>query len=249
MSLATTLIEPLVSDAEELAAIGFATPEDIDTAMQLGAGHPHGPLGTTPRDGDVEALVAVPGSAAIIGTGTMATGIAEVFAKAGAKTTVIGRTVDRAASVLERIDRRLERSVQLGKLEPAARSRVVADITVAASADSAAGVDLVVEAVAEDLEVKQTVFAELERATSEIPLATNTSSFRVAEISAGLHSTQSASSRSTSSTRRPLCGSSKWQPESRPGLRSSHAVLNGREELARCLSVPATTRASSSIGC
>ena len=91
MSLAQELIEPLLGDARELAAEGFATQTDIDAAMRLGAGHAKGPFelmagGAAPDmprvDGDAEA----PARAAVIGTGTMATGIAEVLARAGAET-------------------------------------------------------------------------------------------------------------------------------------------------------------------
>ena len=92
MSLANTLIEPLVSDAEALAAAGFATPEDMNIAMRLGGGHPQGPLPDVQPDTQrrAERPSLVPARVAVIGTGTMATGMVEVFARAGAPTTVIG---------------------------------------------------------------------------------------------------------------------------------------------------------------
>jgi 3-hydroxybutyryl-CoA dehydrogenase len=188
VSLANTLVGPLVSDAELLAATGFATPEDINTAMELGAGHPQGPLRSC-RPGEAAPIsdpVETPATVAIIGTGTMATGMVEVFARAGSKTVMIGLTADGSAAALERIDRRLERAVESGKLDAQARSLTLSNITGTVGLESAAEASLVVEAVWEDLEVKRSLFAELEQKIRETPLATNTSSFRVADISAGL---------------------------------------------------------------
>jgi 3-hydroxybutyryl-CoA dehydrogenase len=188
VSLANTLIEPLVSDAEALAAAGFATSEDINTAMRLGAGHPQGPLPDVHPGAKTgaEPPSQVPAGVAVIGTGTMATGMVEVFARAGAATVVIGLTAADSTAVLANIDRRMTGAVERGKLNAAARSLTLSNITPAVGLDNAAGSDLVVEAVTEDLNLKRALFAELEQATSDIPLATNTSSFRVGEISPSL---------------------------------------------------------------
>jgi 3-hydroxybutyryl-CoA dehydrogenase len=188
VSLANTLIEPLVSDAEALAAAGFATPEDINIAMRLGAGHPRGPLPDVQPDteGSAEPPSQVPARVAVIGTGTMATGMVEVFARAGAMTTVIGLTAANSALALETIDKRLTRAVELGKLDAATRAMTLANIRPAVGLDICAESDFVIEAITEDLQLKRALFAELEQATSDIPLATNTSSFRVGEISESL---------------------------------------------------------------
>lgn len=87
VALAQVLITPLLNHARAAAADGLATAADVDTAMRLGAGHPRGPFeimgepsGTTGgSDGEADP----PERAAVIGTGTMATGIAEVLARAG----------------------------------------------------------------------------------------------------------------------------------------------------------------------
>ena len=87
MSLANTLIEPLVSDAEALAAAGFATPEDINIAMQLWRRSPAGPLPDVQPDtqGSAEPPSQFQLGSRCIGTGTMATGIVEVFATGGSQ--------------------------------------------------------------------------------------------------------------------------------------------------------------------
>ena len=187
MSLAQELLTPLLNDAHALAEQGFATPADIDTAMRLGAGHPKGPLeilgevappAVTATAGEAEQPV----RAAVVGTGTMATGIAEVLARAGTDTVIVGRSSERAESVVRRIGDRLERAVERGKLSPEERTAIAGHLAGEDDLTAAAGVDLVIEAVTEQLDVKRQLFAALETVAPGVPLATNTSSFRVDEV-------------------------------------------------------------------
>jgi 3-hydroxybutyryl-CoA dehydrogenase len=116
----------------------------------------------------------------VAGSGTMATGIAEVFAKAGYEVVLAARTQDKAAAAVARLGTSLDRSVARGRLSRQQRDTAAARVTPAAAYDAFAGADLVVEAVAEDLFVKQQVFRALDKVCRPgAVLATTTSSLPV----------------------------------------------------------------------
>ena len=128
---------------------------------------------------------AIPPSApvAVIGTGTMGAGIAQVAAVAGHPVLLYDAVEGAAARAADGIRARVARLVEKGRLaEPAElRLQVAGDLADLASAQC------VIEAVAEDLAVKQALFAELEKIVgAECVLATNTSSLSPAAIAAGL---------------------------------------------------------------
>ncbi|WP_328723582.1 3-hydroxybutyryl-CoA dehydrogenase [Streptomyces sp. NBC_00247] len=119
----------------------------------------------------------------VAGSGTMASGIAEVFAKAGYAVVLAARTQEKADTAKVRIANSLERSVAKGRLTAGARDETLARITPAGSLDAFAGVDLAVEAVAEDLLVKQQLFATLDKVCKPgAVLATTTSSLPVVSV-------------------------------------------------------------------
>ncbi|KOG91280.1 3-hydroxybutyryl-CoA dehydrogenase [Streptomyces varsoviensis] len=119
-------------------------------------------------------------SVGVIGSGTMAAGIAEVFAKAGYPVTLVARTPEKAEAARARVAKSLGRSVDKGRLTPAARDAALAAIAPSAVLDDLAGVDLAVEAVAEELTVKQEVFGALDKVCRPgAVLATTTSSLPV----------------------------------------------------------------------
>ncbi|MEW1719940.1 3-hydroxyacyl-CoA dehydrogenase NAD-binding domain-containing protein [Streptomyces sp. NPDC093109] len=116
----------------------------------------------------------------VAGSGTMASGIAEVFAGAGYDVVLAARTPEKAAAAKERIAASLARSVAKGRLSAGARDGALARIAPAGSLDAFGGVDLAVEAVAEDLEVKRELFAALDKVCPPgAVLATTTSSLPV----------------------------------------------------------------------
>lgn len=122
-------------------------------------------------------------SVGVAGSGTMASGIAEVFAKAGYDVVLAARGQEKADIAKGRIAKSLERSVTKGRLTAGARDETLARITAAGSLDSFDGVDLAVEAVAEDLLVKQQLFATLDKVCRPgAVLATTTSSLPVVSI-------------------------------------------------------------------
>jgi 3-hydroxybutyryl-CoA dehydrogenase len=116
----------------------------------------------------------------VVGTGTMATGIVEVFAKAGYDVLYVGRSADKVAAVRTTIERSLDKAIQRGKLEESAKPEVLDRLTGTTSLDELATVDLVVEAIAEDLNIKTTLFENLDEICKPgAILATTTSSLPV----------------------------------------------------------------------
>jgi len=121
----------------------------------------------------------------VVGTGTMATGIVEVFAKAGYDVILRARSKEKAEAAVGKVQKSLARAVSKGKLTEDDAATVLARITPAVEFADLADVDLVVEAVAEDLEIKREVFRQLDAVVKEgAVLATTTSSLPVVECAA-----------------------------------------------------------------
>lgn len=122
-------------------------------------------------------------SVGVAGSGTMATGIAEVFAKAGYEVVLAARGQEKADKAVAALAKSLDRSVAKGRLSQEQRDAAVARVTAAGSLDAFADVDLAVEAVAEDLPVKQQLFATLDKVCKPgAVLATTTSSLPVVAV-------------------------------------------------------------------
>ncbi|MGW0516318.1 3-hydroxyacyl-CoA dehydrogenase family protein [Crossiella sp. NPDC003009] len=121
----------------------------------------------------------------VVGTGTMATGIVEVFAKAGHDVIVRARSEGKAKSALDALRRSLEKAVLRGKLSEEDRDAALGRVQVTTDLGDLADADLVVEAVAEELSVKKAVFATLDEVCKPgAVLATTTSSLPVIELAA-----------------------------------------------------------------
>ncbi len=119
----------------------------------------------------------------VVGTGTMAAGIAEVFAKGGFDVVFVGRTDDKVDGVLALITKNLDRAIAKGRLDDAGKDAVLARLTGSTSREALADVDVVVEAIAEDMDIKRELFADLDRILRPgAILATTTSSLSVAEL-------------------------------------------------------------------
>ncbi len=120
----------------------------------------------------------------IIGAGTMGHGIAQVAAMAGFTTTLTDGVAEILPAALERIQRNLHGGVTRGKLTADDAEAAMGRLRVESEMESAVeGADLVIEAIVEDLEVKQELFSTLDSMTgANAILATNTSSLSVAAI-------------------------------------------------------------------
>lgn len=122
-------------------------------------------------------------TAGVIGSGTMGAGIAMSLANAGIAVTLIDQSAEALAKATDRIAGIYASSVSKGRLTEAAAQENRTRITTATEYSSLNDVDLIIEAVFEDLEVKQAVFAEISQiARPDTILATNTSRLDVNKI-------------------------------------------------------------------
>jgi len=122
---------------------------------------------------------------AVLGAGTMGNGIAQVFAQGGH--TVVLRDLDQKAldRAMGQIDKSLGKLAEKGKIASGDRSAAMDRIRATTGMDDVSGVDLVIEAVVENLAVKQQVFTELDRVTRpDAILASNTSSISITKLGA-----------------------------------------------------------------
>ena len=121
----------------------------------------------------------------VVGIGAMGAGIAQLCVEAGLET--VGREVtdELGARAKERIGHFLTRKVEKGRLEQAERDAAVERLSLTTDLGELAGCDVVIEAIVEELEPKQALFAELERiCRQDAVLASNTSALSVTEIAA-----------------------------------------------------------------
>ncbi|MEU4777883.1 3-hydroxybutyryl-CoA dehydrogenase [Micromonospora sp. NPDC023633] len=119
----------------------------------------------------------------VVGSGTMATGIIEVFAKAGYEVVSVTRGAEKSAKVFEAVKTSLNKGVVRGKLSEADRDAALGRINWSATLDHLADVDLVVEAVVEELSVKKALFASLDEICKPgVVFATTTSSLPVIDV-------------------------------------------------------------------
>lgn len=140
----------------------------------------------TPRPAGDSAVALRPvRTVGVVGSGTMATGIVEVFAKAGYDVVYVTRSQAKVDAVTASITKSLEKAVQRGKLEESARAEALSHLTGTTSLDDLKDVDVVVEAVVEDLAVKRALFENLDEICKPgAILATTTSSLPVVDLAA-----------------------------------------------------------------
>ncbi len=121
----------------------------------------------------------------VIGSGTMASGIVEVFAKGGMNVTFVARTEDKVAAVLATVAKSLAKAVEREKLTSDERDAALARVTGTTQLSDLSDADLVVEAVVEDLDVKLDLFTRLDAVCKlGAILATTTSSLAVIDMAA-----------------------------------------------------------------
>lgn len=123
---------------------------------------------------------------AVIGAGTMGNGIAHVFAQKGFEVNLIDLSQASLDGGMATIGRNLDRLLAKGNIDQGQKEATLSNITPHTSlAEGAAGVDLVVEAATENLEVKLGIFRELDQICPKgTILATNTSSISITQIAA-----------------------------------------------------------------
>ncbi len=125
---------------------------------------------------------------AVIGAGTMGHGIAYVAALAGCRVCLTDASPEQLARAIQHIERAFDKAIEKGKCSSDQRNKALERLTTVSSAgECAADATIVIEAIPERLDLKQTLFATLERVVSaETLLASNTSSLSIGEIAAPL---------------------------------------------------------------
>ena len=119
----------------------------------------------------------------VIGAGTMGLDIAQTFARAGMKVVVrdINDTIINNAKA--RLEKGLAKLVEKGKMEPSVKDGITGNMTFTTELSAAADADLVLEAILERLDLKKSVFGELDGLCKpETIFASNTSSISITEI-------------------------------------------------------------------
>jgi len=119
----------------------------------------------------------------IVGSGIMGSGIAETAAVNGFEVVLRSRSQSTADATIAALEKSLNRQVQKEKLTEAQRDEALGRVTGTSDLSALKDVDLVIESVVEDLEVKKELFNELDRITADHTiLATNTSTLPVIEL-------------------------------------------------------------------
>ena len=123
----------------------------------------------------------------VIGCGTMGSGIAQVAATAGCKVYIFDTNSDTLEKAKLRLEKILSRLIEKGRIDTAKKKRIQDNISYKNDLKDLSDSDLIIEAIIEDLDIKQKVFSELETYISErCVLASNTSSLSIASIAASL---------------------------------------------------------------
>lgn len=119
----------------------------------------------------------------VIGAGAMGRGIAQVAAVGGFDTLIYDSVAGVAEEAIAFVGKMLDRQVEKGRMDESAAGAAVRRLRRAEALTDFAGCDVVIEAVVEDIAVKQALFRDLETVVRpDAILASNTSSLRIAAI-------------------------------------------------------------------
>jgi 3-hydroxybutyryl-CoA dehydrogenase len=122
---------------------------------------------------------------AVIGAGTMGSGIAQVSATSGFRTTLIDISAEALARAKQSIQQSVEKLFSKGKLDETARQNALEGMLSGTDLALAADADLIIEAATENKPLKLKVFAELDAlAKPSALLASNTSSISITSLAA-----------------------------------------------------------------
>ncbi len=126
------------------------------------------------------------GRVAVIGSGTMATGIVSVLATGGVSVIALTRSEQRSTQLWDSLDKSWSKLVEKGRISSEQKSEYLARVQTCEKPQDLVGqVDLVIEAIAEELEPKCEIFSQLDQLLcADVIFATTTSSLSVIEIAA-----------------------------------------------------------------
>ena len=121
----------------------------------------------------------------VVGTGTMANGIVQVMGQCGVPITMIGRSENSLDGAMSTIRRNLQRSVDRNRMTSDEMDLAISLIDPATSYDSVGEADIVIEAIAEDLDLKREIFERVDELAPERTIvASNTSSIPITTLAA-----------------------------------------------------------------
>ena len=124
----------------------------------------------------------------IIGSGTMGSGIAQVAATAGCTVKLFDTNKEALTNAENNLDRVLLRLIEKEKINDADKERIQGNIDYVSNLKDLSDSQLIIEAIIEDLSIKQKVLSEIETLVSpETIIASNTSSLSIASIAASLN--------------------------------------------------------------
>ena len=119
----------------------------------------------------------------VIGAGTMGSGIAQVAASNGCQVTIVDSSQPALENSKSKLKSILNRLVEKGKINEEQTKSILARIHWTTKMDEISNSNMIIEAIVENLEIKQNLFSEMESLVSDICiLATNTSSLSVSKI-------------------------------------------------------------------
>ncbi len=122
---------------------------------------------------------------AVIGSGTMGSGIAQVAATAGCTVKLYDTNQEALSKSKIALEKTLSMLLEKGKIDAVEKNRIFDSISYVSAVADLSDSDLVIEAIVENLDIKRKLFAELETVVSdETILASNTSSLSIASIAA-----------------------------------------------------------------
>ncbi len=122
---------------------------------------------------------------AIIGSGTMGSGIAQVAATAGCTVKIYDNNIEALSRSKVALDKTLTMLLEKVKIDITEKDRIFNSIFYVNALQDLSDSDLIIEAIVENLEVKRQLFSDLEKIVSENTiLASNTSSLSIASIAA-----------------------------------------------------------------
>ena len=119
----------------------------------------------------------------VIGSGAMGSGIAQVAATASHKVIIYDNNQNTLTKAEVNLKATLQKLVEKQKITSSLQASILSNISFVSSLNELASCGLIIEAIIENLEVKRSVFAELEKLVSEnCVLASNTSSLSITSI-------------------------------------------------------------------
>lgn len=120
---------------------------------------------------------------AVYGNGTMGRGIVQVLAQKGYQTVLLGRRQTSLDAAKSKLESGLQRLVTKEKITAQQMEQTMSNITISLDMNDVKDCDIVIEAIAEDLELKKEILAKLDEVCApNTILATNTSSLSITEL-------------------------------------------------------------------